>query len=93
VQGAQWTVAGTLYAAAGGGDAVSGATIEIRDANGKVFQLVTNDNGNFYTDKPVAFPLKVRASSCPSDLPMMAKPDQGSCNTGGCHEDGNRIHL
>jgi hypothetical protein len=89
--GASWTVAGTLYGSEG--DAVSGATIEVTDANGKVILLVSCDNGNFYTDEDVAFPVKVRATSCPDNQRMVGAAPQGSCNAGGCHEDGNRVHL
>jgi hypothetical protein len=93
VPNANWTIAGTLYRTATGGAAVSGVTIEIVDANGQTIQLVTSDNGNFYTDQDVAFPVQTRASSCPLDQAMTAPANQGSCNAGGCHESGNRIHL
>jgi hypothetical protein len=88
----RWTVSGTLFATANGGAAVSGATIELIDAAGQVLHLPTYSNGNFYTITPVKFPLKVRATKCPSDVHMAANAAKGSCNTNGCH-DTMRIHL
>jgi hypothetical protein len=90
VSGANWTVAGTVYKS---GSGVSGVTIVITDANGQTIQLVSCDNGNFYTDQNVAFPVNVRASSCPADTSMVSTAAQGSCNATGCHANGNRIHL
>jgi hypothetical protein len=86
-----WTLAGTLYSAASGGAAVSGATIEVIDANGKRLALRTYANGNFYTNAAVAFPVTVRASKCPSDQTMNEPLNVGSCNS--CHNDTMRVHL
>ena len=88
----RWTVSGTLFSTANGGAAVSGATIEVTDAAGQVLLLHTYSNGNFYTITPVKFPLKVRATKCPTDIHMAANASKGSCNTNGCH-DTTRIHL
>jgi len=87
----RWTVAGTLFDAIGGNTGVSGATIEIIDANGQKVVVATAANGNFYTTQRVRFPLNVRASQCPADLRMQTMTYQGSCN--GCHVPGMRIHL
>jgi hypothetical protein len=84
-----WTVAGTLFDTTG--NAVSGATIEVVDVNAQKLQLKTNDNGNFYTTTPVAMPLTVRASQCPSSSAMAGKVNAGSCNS--CHDASNPIHL
>jgi hypothetical protein len=89
----RWTVAGTLYSDKSGGSVVSGATIEITDADDKVIRLHTADNGNFYTTKAVTFPLKVRASQCPSNAEMPTSAATGSCNTSSCHDSSQRIHL
>jgi hypothetical protein len=89
----KWTVAGTLYAGVNSNTPVVGATIEVVDATNKVLQLVTYSNGNFYTLQSVTYPLKVRATKCPSNVPMNGSVANGSCNAGGCHEAGNRIHL
>ena len=86
-------VAGTLYSAATGGTAVSGATIEVVDSKGKTLKLATANNGNFYTTTAVSFPIKVRASKCPANMAMTGAVSQGSCNAGGCHTSAMRIHL
>jgi hypothetical protein len=87
----RWTVAGTLFDAISGTTGVSGATIEIVDANGQTVIVPTAANGNFYTLQRVRFPLHVRASKCPADLRMQTMTYQASCN--GCHVPGMRIHL
>jgi hypothetical protein len=89
-------VAGTLFSAATGGAGVGQATIELTDANNKVIPIVTAAQtalGNFWYDQPVAFPVKVRASSCPDTQAMSAQVDQtgGSCNS--CHNAQMQIHL
>lgn len=89
-QSKRWTISGTLYSAATGGTAVAGATIEVTDATGKVVKLTTYSNGNFYTTTPVTKPLKVRATKCPSDRPMIGAVNDGSCN--GCHNSTMRIY-
>jgi hypothetical protein len=89
----RWTLAGTLYDSPSGNAAVSGATIEIVDANGQKLDLVTASNGNFYTQSAVAFPISVRASRCPSDQHMASKPTQGGCNASSCHNSTMRVHL
>ncbi len=86
-----WTVAGTLYDAATGGAAVSGATIIITDATGAELQLVTHPNGNFYTSQALTFPLSVAASKCPDHQEMGSDVSDGSCNS--CHDTTFRIHL
>ena len=88
----KWTVAGTLYTNAAGAAAISGANIEIIDAQNKKVVLATTDNGNFYTTQAFAFPVKVRASKCPDDAKMVASAT-GSCNSNSCHVSGKRIHL
>ena len=89
----KWTIAGTLYSAATGGTAVSGATIVVVDAAGKTIKLQTYSNGNFYTTTAVTKPLKVRATKCPGDLSMTASASNGSCNASGCHDSTMRIHV
>jgi hypothetical protein len=92
-QGPAFTIAGTLFTGLATTTPVSGATIEVTDANGKVIKLPTYNNGNFYTTTAVKFPLKVHATQCPANLPMVGSVAQGSCNTSGCHTTGMRIHL
>jgi hypothetical protein len=92
--GPTWTIAGTLYAAAGGGTPVAGATITVIDANGASHDLVSAQNGNFYTGVSIPLPAKVYASKCPAIQPMTETFSTGSCNS--CHVAGGKttpVHL
>ena len=91
-----FTIAGTVYAAVNGGTPVVGATVHVVDANGQKLDIVTQDNGNFYTSTPVAYPITVLATECPNIQPMtatVAGPGPTGCNKSGCHSSGNYIHL
>ncbi len=83
---------------------VTGATIELIDANGTKVTVVTASQGapgNFWTQTPLVFPVQVRASRCPFDRPMPTKlaagatPGQsdGNCARAGCHDANNVIHV
>ena len=68
------------------------------DANGVTGDMQTNLNGNFWWALPVAFPVKIIASSCPDIQPMtaMVTSTGGGCNQAGCHSGGGgpgRMHL
>jgi hypothetical protein len=94
-----WTLAGTLYTDANGSAALAGGTITVTDADGQTFDIVTATNGNFWTNRPVAYPVQIVASRCPDAKAMpFGVEAPGSCNAGGCHSapGGNgpgRIHL
>jgi hypothetical protein len=90
-----WTAAGTVYDALGGGAAVAGATIHLVDGAGTDVKLVTSANGNFYTAQAITYPVTTRVSKCPTTIPMVAQvqANGASCNTAGCHVDGNRVHV
>jgi len=95
-----FTLAGTLYSAASGGTAVSGASITAKDAAGQTFDIVTQADGNFYTSNSVQFPVTVYASECQiqqAGVPMTDTiPSSGAgCNSTGCHTTSaqGRIHL
>lgn len=95
-EGPTFTLAGTLYADAAGTTPLAGATIVVTDATGATFDLVTHDNGNFWTNQAVTFPVRVAASRCPDTVPMVSAINAGDCNVGGCHAAGapsGRIHL
>jgi hypothetical protein len=91
-------MAGTMYASAGGGGPVVGASITFVDADGVTGDMQTNMNGNFWWSLPVRFPVTIIASSCPDIQPMTAtvtSADAG-CNKAGCHAGNGgpgRIHL
>ena len=76
--------AGTLMQADGHTPAV-GATVTVVDANNSSQDVVVGDNGNFYTFFPVAFPIRVQASLCPSVQAMSSHPTKGGCNASDCH--------
>lgn len=88
----RWTIAGTAYLDQAGTGPLGGATVTVVDQQGKVLDLVTGSNGNFYTNQPVTFPLTVVVSKCP-DLLEMPEPlaSHQGCNT--CHDATNRVHL
>ncbi|MCU1280789.1 MAG: hypothetical protein JWM53_4335, partial [bacterium] len=103
----KFTAAGTVYdklSLAAGAQGLSGVTIEITDANGAKVSVVTASQGapgNFWTDTPLVFPLKVRASQCPADRPM-ADPlaaaanvgaGGGNCSRAGCHDANMIVHV
>lgn len=95
--GPDFTLAGTLYGDAAGTTPLAGATIIAVDADGATVEMVTRQNGNFWTSEPLAFPVHVVATSCPDVAPMAgAVAAPGDCNAGGCHAAGapsGRVHL
>jgi len=93
-----FTFSGTLYTSAAGAAILAGATITATDAAGKVVDVVSNTNGNFYSSTPVTFPLTMHVSSCPTIQQMSATVTaaDGGCNKTGCHVAGGspgRVHL
>jgi hypothetical protein len=93
--GETYTAAGSLWnRRTEGGSPIAGAYIYIIGGDGKVIELMTAQNGFFWTDEPIAAPIRTYASGCPSSLGM-EDDTSGNCNTGvgGCHSLGNRIYL
>jgi hypothetical protein len=90
--GPDWTVAGTLYTKAIGGVPIAGATITVKDANGKIVKMVSAQNGNFWTAAILEFPVTTWASECP-DLIMMEAKTGGGCNANNCHDNNFRVYL
>lgn len=95
--GPSFTLAGTLYGDAAGTTPLAGATIIVIDATGASFDMVTQENGNFWATEPLSFPVHVSATQCPDSAPMLgAITAAGDCNAGGCHAAGTatgRAHL
>ena len=79
-----FAVAGTLMKADGHTPA-TGATVTIVDSNNASQDVIVGLNGNFYTFLPVAFPIRVQASMCPSVQVMTATVSKGGCNATDCH--------
>lgn len=92
LQAPQWTAAGTLYRDLEGSAPLAGGTIELVDATGAAVTLVSAQNGNFWTEQALAFPLTIKATNCAESRVMPTPAPLGSCNQGGCHET-RRIHL
>jgi hypothetical protein len=89
-----FTLAGTLYTNSTGNTGFKGATVTVTDNNGAVKKPVVAANGNFYTKDPVAFPVLVIASACPSAVKMIHSTTNGDCNKAGCHNGGPyQMHL
>ena len=92
-----FTVAGTLFSGINSSTPVVGATIRIMDANNKITDIQTQQNGNFYISTAVTSPITVLATACPNINPMSAQVTLSGgivgCNKSGCHVSGNRIHL
>jgi hypothetical protein len=90
-----FTLAGTLYTNLAGTSPVVGATIRGVDADGTVIQMVSGNNGNFWTTQAVVFPVQVWASRCPDQRVMIrdVTAEDASCNSAGCHDTNFRIHL
>ena len=87
-----WTAAGTLYADADAVYPLPGGVITLVDASGEVVELVAAQNGNFWTDRELVFPLEADAEGCTELRAMPTPVPAGSCNQGGCHGE-RRIHL
>jgi hypothetical protein len=88
-----FTLAGTLYTNDTGNTGFSGATITVTDSNNQTINIVTSLNGNFYTSQPMAYPVLVMASSCPSATKMnVAVASTGrACNS--CHLGGTSMQM
>lgn len=102
-EGPRYLVAGTVYQDVGEPDdcfGLAGATVEITDAEGSMWSLITNDAGNFWIDQddgPVAFPFRAKVIHGDLELPMATEQSEGSCAS--CHtrtgenEAAGRIYI
>lgn len=86
-----FTLSGTVYGDLEGSSPVGGATVVVTDDEGSVHQLVTHDNGNFYTTATIAYPATVAVSRCPDTAEMLTTFEHGACNL--CHHSAFRVHL
>jgi hypothetical protein len=87
----RWYAAGTLYQA-NRVTGRAGVNVTVKDANNKIVNMVSANNGNFWTPEPLVYPLYVFASLCP-DINSMGQevPDGANCN--GCHNGGVRGRI
>jgi len=85
-----YTVSGTVFLEDEVTPAV-GANVTIRDGNLKIINLITAENGNFYTKEPIAFPFRTWVSSCPDVeiMPDFVRAEElgASCNNAICHQN------
>lgn len=84
-----WTVSGTVYgspSASCNTGGLAGVKVEILRMNGSVqATLTTNSVGNFFTDQPIEFPLRVRLSKDGKTAEMLSPQRSGSCAS--CHQN------
>ena len=81
-----WSVAGTVFEAAGGGlegAGVEGADVQITDSAGFSFALRTNQAGNFYTRETVVLPLRACIARGGATVCQQSPVTSGACNS--CH--------
>lgn len=91
--GEQYTAAGSLWnRRTAGGAPIAGAYIYIIGGDGKVIELMTAQNGFFWTDEELVAPIRTYASGCPSVLGM-EDDTTGNCNSAACHSEDNKIYL
>lgn len=84
-------VAGTVYPEAGLDDpndcaGLSGVSVLLEDASGKMFSLETNEAGNFWLSRghgPLDFPLRLHAEAGEERRDMALLADTGRCAS--CH--------
>jgi hypothetical protein len=87
-EGPTYTIAGTVAPAAQEPDdcfGVAGVTVEITDANGGVYQLTTNQAGNFYLRDAIAVPYTARLVFEGRERRMVGAQSVGACNS--CHTE------
>lgn len=81
-----FSMGGTLFADRAGTIPRKGVTIVILDAVGRRLELVTQANGNFYSNINLTPPYITFASRCPdSNVPMIENFRDGDCNS--CHRN------
>jgi mono/diheme cytochrome c family protein len=85
-EGPSFTVAGTVYGAAGQADdcaGVQGVTVELTDAKGAVTTLTSNAAGNFFTEKSLVMPYTARVLTATGERKMFGAQSNGDC--AACH--------
>lgn len=83
-----YTASGTVFAQPSGGAGEEAVTVSITDAQGNVFDAVTNRVGNFTMTQPIAFgpSARVRITKGAVTREMDEELPHGSCNA--CHRPG-----
>lgn len=81
----QFRYAGTIYTSAGATSLAPGQKITITQNDGTVIQLVSDQNGNFYTTKgnpAVGYGAAVEGNK----INMLRQPTTGACSAAACHD-------
>jgi hypothetical protein len=83
-----YNASGTVFVSSSGGAGAEGVTVTITDAQGRVFEAVTNRVGNFVMPQAIAFggAARVRISHAGVTHEMDEDLPHGSCNR--CHRPG-----
>jgi len=94
-QGPDFTLGGTVYDGLNSDVPMAGVTVTLLDADGVELILTTSENGNFWTNQQLAYPVTTTTSNCPNTHPMLSTVQSAGadCNSGGCHTSGFRIHA
>lgn len=81
----KWSFGGTVYPARKSGldEGVGGATIVLKDANGKEVRVTANSVGNFWSEVPLKAPFDVQIEQGGKVRKMPIPAPAGSCNA--CH--------
>jgi len=87
-----WTMAGTIFTDAAGSAPQESVSVLISDDSGTLNQsLITDYNGNFWTQEPVPSPYAIALAMGPDTVAMSSHPTNPSCAS--CHTAGNYIHF
>jgi hypothetical protein len=88
VRNVPFSSSGTVFVSEAGGAGEEGVTVTITDAQGRVFEAVTNRVGNFSMTQPIAFgdAARVRITKGAVSRLMDEELPHGSCNA--CHRAG-----
>ena len=93
ILGEKYTAAGAVYdRRTAGGNPVAGAHIYVIDADGKVVEMISAQNGMFWTSEDLEPPIRSYASACPDSIGMIANAS-GNCNGPGCHTEIEKIYV
>jgi hypothetical protein len=91
-----FTAAGTVFEdrRASANEGSAGVTVELNDADGKQVRLTTNRWGNFYTEEPLHYPLRlVRLLRGGEAISMPLDPDKAPAFTGEIHPEEDTYYA
>ena len=84
-----FSIAGTITTSPLCPDPVEGAIVHVLDDAGVAVELVSNEEGNFFTTEALVPPFIVSVERDGHVLPMEFPASHGSC--GGCHAEGSPL--